>query len=232
VLAYSLDEAPEFLRWQKRLLPLLSVIAGMVDVISFLTLKIFAAHVTGNLVLIAAVIAEGRRPTLDQDFAVPVFIVATAAVWFLAKTSDRQDTGRARLLLILQFALLTCVLIISTIYHPSRNPGRAISVVDAAVALSAMACQFAFLRIVIPGAPTTAVMTGNLSMTVLALLDILAKESSTAEARRQLQKTLPVLLGFFAGCMAGAAVALQWGDWGWLLPAIAAALAVALVRES
>ena len=41
-------------RWEKLLLFLLSAISGVVDVISFLTLKIFAAHVTGNLVLIAA----------------------------------------------------------------------------------------------------------------------------------------------------------------------------------
>src|SRR5215468_8146648 len=65
------------LQWREWLIVLLSTIAGLVDVISFLTLKIFAAHVTGNLVLIAPVLVGGRSPRLDQDLAVPVFVVAT-----------------------------------------------------------------------------------------------------------------------------------------------------------
>jgi len=39
------------------------------------------------------------------------------------------------------------------------------------MAVSAMACQFALLRLTLPVAPSTAVMTGNLTNTVLSLLD-------------------------------------------------------------
>ena len=53
----SPETAFVFHRWEKLLLFLLSAISGVVDVISFLTLKIFAAHITGNLVLIAAALA-------------------------------------------------------------------------------------------------------------------------------------------------------------------------------
>src|SRR5215472_9375227 len=76
-----------FHRWEKVLLFLLSAISGVVDVISFLTLKIFAAHVTGNLVLIAAALAGGHNPKSDQVLAIPVFMAATVAAWLIARTS-------------------------------------------------------------------------------------------------------------------------------------------------
>src|SRR5580698_8560940 len=54
----------------------LSVIAGSVDVISFLGLGgLFAAHITGNLVVLAAHLVTGRVASLAAILSVPVFIV-------------------------------------------------------------------------------------------------------------------------------------------------------------
>jgi uncharacterized membrane protein YoaK (UPF0700 family) len=167
-----------------------------VDVISFLTLKIFAAHVTGNLVLIAALIVGGRKPNLDQDLAVPVFILATATVWLIAKILRSRGLPLARLLLLVQFALLTAVLVISLQCRPSTSPKGLMFTVDAMTAISAMACQFALLRIIMPNAPSTAVMTGNLSGSTLALLDMMTNEPLVAGARQRLRKQFTLLLGF------------------------------------
>jgi len=53
----------------------LAVIAGMVDLMSFMNLDgIFTAHVTGNLVILTALAIEGRHAKLGQTLAVPVFI--------------------------------------------------------------------------------------------------------------------------------------------------------------
>src|SRR5262250_1575692 len=66
----------------ERWLPtLLSVIAGMVDVIGLLSLGIFTAHVTGNIVVIGAHIVRHNRVNPGQILAIPVFIVAVAATW-------------------------------------------------------------------------------------------------------------------------------------------------------
>jgi len=57
----------------ERWLPsLLSVIAGMVDVIGFLSLGIFTAHVTGYIVVIGALIVRHNRVNPAQIQAVPV----------------------------------------------------------------------------------------------------------------------------------------------------------------
>ena len=72
-------------------------------------------------------------------------------------------------------------------------------------------------------------MTGNLTNTVLALLDTLSRARSLTEgSEERLQRTLKVLVGFFAGCVAGAAAVSLLGDWAWSLPVVLAAAAVAL----
>src|SRR6267378_789144 len=84
------NEPNELVRLESWLPTLLGVVAGMVDVIGFLTLGLFTAHVTGNLVVIAALLVRGGPPRMAQILAVPVFIVAVAAVWLFAKASDRR----------------------------------------------------------------------------------------------------------------------------------------------
>src|SRR2546426_7685733 len=110
------DDASALSRLEKRLPTLLSVIAGMVDLVGFFTLgNIFTAHITGNLVVIAAVLVRGGRLNLAQALAIPVFILVVAAIWLLARASGRRGPGLARLLLLIQFLLLAGVLIFSVI---------------------------------------------------------------------------------------------------------------------
>lgn len=210
--------------------PLLSAVAGMVDVTGFLGFKLFTAHVTGNLVVIAALLVRGGPPNMNQILAVPVFVLAVAGAWLIAKAFERDGRGVVRPLLMVQFFLLTCVLILSLAFDPASNPHGVMAGVVAMVAVSAMACQFALLRIAVPGAPSTAVMTGNITKTVLSLLDTLwKKEPLIQNAREQLKKTLGLVGGFFGGCLVGAAGVSWWRGWCWVLPVALAGVAVVLV---
>jgi uncharacterized membrane protein YoaK (UPF0700 family) len=201
----------------------------MVDVISFVGLKLFTAHVTGNLVLIAALLVRGGPGSLAQILAVPVFILAVAGVWLIAKLLHKSGPALARPLLLVQFLLLVCVLIIAVIFHPSATPHSLLAGIAAMIAVSAMACQFALLRLAVPGAPSTAVMTGNLTKTTLSLLDTLSGNAPAVEgARMQLKKTAQLVIGFLAGCFVGAAAFSWLGEWAWFLPVVLAGVAVAL----
>jgi uncharacterized membrane protein YoaK (UPF0700 family) len=212
---------------EKWLPALLSVIAGTVDVIGFLTLGLFTAHITGNLVVIAALLVRGGSPNLLQILAVPIFAIAVAVVWRIAKALEKSGHGLARPLLVFQFLLLAFVLIFSIIFRSLASRQSWMSVVIAMTAVSAMACQSAFLHLVLVGAPSTAVMTGNLTSAVLSLLDmVFPRHSLEEDARGQLIKTLKVVVGFCAGCLVGAAAVSFFGAWAWSVPVVLAGLAV------
>jgi uncharacterized membrane protein YoaK (UPF0700 family) len=213
-----------------RLPTLLSVIAGTVDLTGFLNLgNLFTAHITGNLVVVAALIVRGGRINPAQVLAIPAFILAVATTWFLAKVSGRRGPSLARLLLVIQFLLLAGVLIVSVITKPSTNPHGLMAGIAAMIAVSAMACQFALLRLALPVSPSTAVMTGNLTNTVLSLLDSrsLTQPLMAGDVER-LRGSLQLLIGFFGGCVVAAVAVSLLGDWAWSLPVALAGVAVVL----
>ena len=163
------DDAATLLRLQEWLPPLLSVIAGMVDLTGFFTLgHVFTAHVTGNLVVAAAAAVNGGPFNTAQVLAIPVFMLAVAVVWLIARASGRRGASLARLLLWVHFLLLAAILVFSVVTAPSADPRGVTACIAVLIAVSAMACQFALLRLAIPGAISTAVMTGNLTNTVLS----------------------------------------------------------------
>jgi uncharacterized membrane protein YoaK (UPF0700 family) len=224
------DDAIELSRLGERLPPLLSAIAGMVDLIGFFTLgNIFTAHITGNLVLAAGAAVHGGPLNLAQVLAIPVFMLALAAAWLIARASDWRGPSLARLLLVVQLLLLAGVLIFSVFTKPSANPHGLMAGIAVMIAVSAMACQYALLRLAIPGAISTAVMTGNLTNTVLWLMDTLSKRRPLmAVDADRLKESLRLLFSFLVGCIVAAAAVSMLGDWAWSFPVALAAVAVAL----
>jgi uncharacterized membrane protein YoaK (UPF0700 family) len=222
-------DAATLSRSERWLSTLLSVIAGMVDLIGFLSLGIFTAHVTGNIVVIGALMVRHNQINPAQILAIPVFILAVAATWLIAKATGRRGTALMRLLLAFQFLLIACLSIFSVITKPSADPHGLMATIAAMIAVTAMGCQFALLRLTLPVAPSTAVMTGNLTNAVLALVDSSSRTEPLMESdSRRLRGAFHLLIGFFVGCVVAAAAVMYLGDWAWSLPAGLAALAVAL----
>ena len=225
----ALHDPPTPSRSVEWLPTLLSVIAGMVDLIGFLNLGIFTAHITGNIVIIGALVVRHSRVNPAQILAIPVFILAVAATWLIARASGRRGTELTRLLLFIQFLLIACLLVFSVVTKPLADPHGLMATVGAMIAVTAMGCQFALLRLALPAAPSTAVMTGNLTNAVLALLDSTSQMQPLIESNaKRLRVSLHLLIGFFAGCVVAAAAVMYLGDWAWSLPAALAAVAIAL----
>src|SRR6516162_502506 len=207
---------------------LLSVIAGMVDLIGFLSLGIFTAHVNGNIVVVGALLVRHSRINPAQILAIPVFILAVAVTWLVAKASGRRGTGLMRPLLFIQFLLITCLLIFSVVTKPSADPQGLMATIAAMIAVTAMGCQFALLRLTLPVAPSTAVMTGNLTNAVLGLVDISSRTHLIESDSRRLPAALHLLVGFFVGCVVATVALMYLGDWAWSLPAALAAVAIGI----
>lgn len=212
----------------ERLPPILSVIAGMVDLTGFLMLgNIFTAHVTGNLVVASAAAVRGGPINPVQILAIPVFIGAVALVWLIARIANRQGPALLRLLLLVQFLLLTAVLVFCVIAAPSNNPHSRLAGLAALIAVCAMACQYALLRLALPGAISTAVMTGNLTNTVLGVMDALSRgHALMSPDDGRLRRSLHLLSGFLFGCVVAAIAISTMGDWAWSLPTVLAAIVI------
>jgi uncharacterized membrane protein YoaK (UPF0700 family) len=215
---------------EERLPPLLSVIAGMVDLIGFLTLgRIFTAHVTGNLVVAAATAVHGGSWNLAQALAIPVFMLAVAAAWLIARVSGLHGVALTRLLLVIQFLLLLAVLAFSVTTAPSADPRGLMAGIAVMIAVCAMAFQYALLRLALPKAVSTAVMTGNLTNTVLSLMELLSPQQPLLPVdRERLKSSLRLLVGFLAGCLIAAVGVSFMGDWTWSMPTLLAAFAIAV----
>ena len=114
------------------LLPtVLSMTAGAVDVICFLGLNgLFTAHITGNLVVLAAHYVTGGFSQIGPLLSVPVFVIVLALVTFVAKTAEPTTASRRRTLLFLQTLSAFPAYAISPLFLASRQ--RAIRIFPAA----------------------------------------------------------------------------------------------------
>jgi uncharacterized membrane protein YoaK (UPF0700 family) len=133
-----------------------------------------------------------------------------------------------RLLLLLQLLLLAVVFIFSVITKPSAAPNGPMALIAAMMAVSAMACQFALLRLIWPVAPSTAVMTGNLTNATLLAANALSRRLSSPNDLARLKATLSLLIGFLCGCVVAAIAVASVGDWAWSFPVVLAGLAAAM----
>jgi uncharacterized membrane protein YoaK (UPF0700 family) len=229
LLSTASEEARLLSQLEKWLPTLLSVIAGMVDLTGFLALGIFTAHITGNLVVIGALVVRHSRVNPASILAIPVFIFAVAATWLLARASGRQGRPLMKLFLLVQFLLLIGLLVFSVVTKPSSDPHGLMATIAAMLAVFTMACQYALLRLTMPVAPSTAVMTGNLTNATLALMEVSSRSRPLmSDDVQRLRGSLHLLIGFFVGCVIAAAAVKYFGDWAWSIPAALAGAALAM----
>jgi len=218
------------------LLPsVLSTTAGAVDVIGFLALGgLFTAHITGNVVVLAAHYVTGGFSEVGPLLAVPVFIVVLGVVTLASGTIEGAGYGSRRALLVLQAALLAGCLGLGVGLGPFADADSPMAVLVGMLGVAAMATQNALVKLALPGAPSTAVMTTNTTQLTIDLATLArgrGEPKDLARARRRASVTLPCVVGFVAGCAAGAVLEVHCGLWALALPVVLSALAVLLGRD-
>jgi len=209
---------------------ILSLIGGSTDIIGFLGLNgLFTAHVTGNIVIIAAHIIAGEPTTLSAILAVPVFMMVVLLVRLLAGCAERARLSTLAPLLLVQLLSLVFCLAVSVAAGPWADADSVLAIVAGMLGVTAMAVQNALVQIALRDTPATAVMTTNVAHFMVDIGEILVGRNAAevAKASRRAARTLPVLLGFVLGCGLGAALEAAAGLWSLALPAGLALVAFA-----
>ena len=145
--------------------------------------------------------------------------------------AEKAGHGSRRALLVLQAALLAGCLGLGAGFGPFADPDGLMAVCVGMFAVAAMATQNALVRLALPGAPSTAVMTTNTTQLTIDLATLVGRwgePEDLAKARRRASLTLPCVVGFVVGCAAGAILEVRFGLWALALPLILAALAILL----
>jgi uncharacterized membrane protein YoaK (UPF0700 family) len=215
----------------KTLPTLLSLIAGSADVISFLGFGgLFTAHITGNLVILAAHVVTGDPARLAPMLSVPVFTVVLALTRLLAGGLEAIGVASLRPLLFVQFLLLGGFLVLSVAVGPRIDPNAAKAILAGMLGVSAMAVQNALVEISLKGAPATSVMTTDITRFMIDVSAMLFGRDphNVGQARSRAHHTWPVIVGFVVGCGLGALCQAAIGMWSLALPSALALLAITM----
>lgn len=236
---------PEWSARSYRTLPvMLGFAAGYVDGCTFVALfGLFVAQVTGSFVIAGAVLVVREHGTLVKVLAVPAFLfgvtVATAVVSVARHTGRRASPIVLGLESLLLAGLLATVLVVPDM----SDPDQPAALVAGLFGLCAMGVQSAFVRLLMPGTPSTNVMTTSTTQLAIDGTEVLLARLWTGRsigfptpadigrARERLAVTLPIVLAFLAGTIAGAAACHGMGFVSLLLPvAMLAGLSIVTSR--
>jgi uncharacterized membrane protein YoaK (UPF0700 family) len=212
----------------------LSMTAGSLDVIGFLGLGgLFTAHITGNLVVLAAHLVVGDAAQLATVLSVPVFMVMLCLARLLAGGLAAIGRPSLRPLLLLQFVFLAAFLGLGVAKGPGIDPGAAAAVAGM-LGVSAMAVQNALVQVSLKGVPPTAVITTNVTRFTTDIGTVLlgGDPAVMAKARTRANHTWPSIAGFIIGCGVGAICEARFGLRALALPAGLALLALAMPQGS
>ena len=211
---------------------LLAYISGFVDTLCFVALfGLFAAHITGNIVLLATSIAEQRHGILMKMLAIPVFVGAAVSTRVYMVRRERQQLDAAVHVLIGQALLLTIFMVVAMEEAPFDTGDHPHALAAGLLGAAAMAIQNTAARTFLSGLPPTTVMTGNFIQVVVDLVDLVLGHEADAK-RARLAKLAPMLVAFIVGTLSGAIGYVTVGFLSLLVPIVAVSLAAILVHRT
>jgi uncharacterized membrane protein YoaK (UPF0700 family) len=215
-------------RWHLRI-ALLALSAGCVDAVGFLLLfGIFTAHLSGDTTHLAVDLGSGNfgHDALARLVVLAVFVAGV----FVGVAIMTANAERRRGLLVIEIVCLVAVAVTgaATIGTDAFSLGSAAFYALVALAAVSMGLQTAYLRREAGAAVHTTFITGMLTALAEDTVAWYRDRSDTA-ARRRVAIHGGIWIGYVAGGVAGAALALEWDFWALMLPVVL--LVVLLIDE-
>ncbi|TMJ24827.1 MAG: DUF1275 domain-containing protein [Alphaproteobacteria bacterium] len=195
----------------------LGFISGFVDTLGFIALfGLFAAHITGNVVLIAASIVDHRYGIALKLMAIPTFIVAAIVTRFFIIRRERQLLDATTPVLLAEAALLAGFMAMALASAPFDGRESPAAIATGLLAAAAMGVQ------------NTAARTFLMMQIIVDIVDLLHGHGDLHAKRERLSKLVPLMLAFGAGALLGAVGYVVIGFLALVAP-IAAAAALGLL---
>jgi uncharacterized membrane protein YoaK (UPF0700 family) len=214
--------------WPSGLAALLSFNAGFVDIASFLGLQgLFTAHVTGNLVTLAATLVLGMHGIIAKLIALPEFVLIVALARLAGSALRARGLPALRFLLLGEVFLLVAFFVLGLVLGPFPNSDTPGALLAGFASVAGMAVQTAVQPVHFGGLPAMTAMTGNATQVVLDSVDLLCGGggSEAPAIRLRFLRTLRSIF-CFAGGSAIAAILYHWiGFWCLAVPVAAAIVA-------
>ena len=183
----------------------LGFISGFVDTLGFIALfNLFAAHITGNVVLIAASLVDQRYGLAIKLLAIPTFIVAAIVTRFYIIRRERRVLDATAHVLITEAVLLAAFMAMALASAPFKSQDSPAAIATGLLAATAMAVQNTAARTFMNGLPPTTVMTGNLMQIIVDVVDVLHRHGKLEPKLDRLSRLVPLTLAFSAGAIGGA----------------------------
>lgn len=207
--------------------PLLSLVAGYVDSITFLALfGFFAAQVTGSFVVAAAELVVDDRGVAAKMLAIPAFMLGAgiaAAIIVVRRGAKRSSLPMVFALEALLLAAFVALMLYS---WPITDPDAWLGAIAGLLSAAAMGVQSALVRLLLRGVPQTNVMTGNSTQLAIDATELIYARlrparvaadaelaAQVAEARKRFGTVFAVLMGFLVGALGGAVAFAVGGPW-------------------
>ncbi|MEP9356555.1 YoaK family protein [Xanthobacter sp. KR7-65] len=199
--------------------------AGFVDAAGFVALGgLFAAHVTGNIVTIAASLAHGHAPALAKVIAMPVFAVVVIIARQVSRAAAERGKDDFRLLMACKLVLLAHAGLVAVQAGPFPDADAPGAIMMGMTLVSAMALQNALHRTHLTDSPPSTMMTGTFTQMLVDLSSLWRppEGADMTATRSRLGRMSANLAAFAAGCAAAALLYLTVGMWCLLIPAFVA----------
>jgi uncharacterized membrane protein YoaK (UPF0700 family) len=151
-----------------------------------------------------------------------VFVAMLALTKLFAVGLDRIGAPSLVLLLVLQCLFLLITVAMCVAVGLRADPDEPVMVVASMLAVCSMAVQHALVRVSLKDSPSTAVMTTNVSVFTVDIVEICFGKTETgrANARARARHTWPAIAEFIIGCAFGALFESMFGRAALALPAL------------